>query len=130
MNTRNSKDVDPIFILILIGAGAIVVGIYKLGETLGLDFQTTLSVVGRTALALTVVGVCIWFGILHFSETWPLLIGTLYIAWWPAMNVWAAHPVLSFDSALYETVWWNAWYTRVGVLAACIALWLYLRSRD
>lgn len=133
MNTRNSNDVDPVFVLILIGAVAIVFGIYQLGEALWLDFQTMLSVIGRSVLAFTVAGVCIWFGreadSLNFSETWPLLLGLLYIAWRPAFNVWASHGRPAFMAYQYEEVWWNAWYTRAIILTGCGGLWFYLRHR-
>jgi hypothetical protein len=132
METRNSN-ADPVFFLIVVVVAAIAFGIYQLAGAMGLDFKTMFGVLLMSATVLAVAGACLYFGrdaeFLHISETWPLLLALEYMAWWPAMNIWAAGPLRSYMPDLYPAVWWNAWYTRAGVLALCIGVWLFLRRR-
>lgn len=132
METRNSN-ADPVFFLIVAVVVAVAFGIYQLGAVLGLDFKTMLGVLLLSATVVALAGGCLYFGrdaeFVHISETWPLLLALEYMAWWPAMNVWAAGPLSSYMPDLYPAVWWNSWYTRVGVLAVCIGAWFFLRHR-
>ncbi|WP_066338963.1 hypothetical protein [Azohydromonas lata] len=132
MNTRSSN-ADPVLFLIVAVVVAAAFGIYQLASTLGLDFKTMLGVLLLSATVVALAGLCVYFGrdaeFVHISETWPLLLALEYMAWWPAMNVWAAGPLSAYMPDFYPVVWWNAWYTRAGVLAVCIGAWFLLRHR-
>jgi hypothetical protein len=58
--------------------------------------------------------------IISFGTVWPILLATFWIVWWPPLDYWAAKEFSSFMRMEDKELWWNAWYTKWGVLAAIL----------
>lgn len=118
----------------IIGAG-IVVGIFSLlvwffADAVGLDFGTGLQVVlGMLAVLALACGA--WYSeieLIRFGNMWALYVSAIWVAWWPALDHWAAKQYPSFVSPENYAIWWSAWYTRWGVLIGFIATVYLIRN--
>ncbi|HDR9202753.1 TPA: hypothetical protein QDB48_004108 [Burkholderia vietnamiensis] len=121
----NRSDNDLAFLLIILIGGGIAFAVWKFSTACGLDIATGASVMMRLAIPIALgaaaLKFCDYYDMFSFGNVWPVLLGLVWFAWWPALDYWAAHAEGSFS--LYDesvTVWWNAWYTEFGVLAALV----------
>lgn len=132
MSNRNDNDLA---LLVIILGGVIVLAFVRwFSSTLGLDMSTGASVMWRLAIPIALGAAALKFfdeydNTFRFGNIWPVLLGLVWIAFWPALNYWAAHGESSFsltDEAV--TVWYNAWYTEFGVLAAIIGSGYFIKK--
>ena len=124
MNNRNGDD-WALFVVIL-GGGFVLFCVWWFSTTFGLDISTGGKVMGLLVIPIVLGAVSLkffdgYYDTLRFGNVWPILLGLVWCAWWPALDYWAAHS--GYRLSLYDedvTVWWNAWYTEFGVLAAIL----------
>lgn len=125
MSNRNDNDL-ALLLVILIGGG-IALAVWKFSTACGLDMNTGASVMLRLAIPIALGAGSLKFfddyDTFRFGNVWPVLLGLVWVAWWPALDYWAAHAELGYSLSLSDegvTVWYNAWYTEFGVLVALI----------
>lgn len=126
----NSKNDDAglYAALVILLFGAIAAGIWKFGQTFGLDFSTSVSVLGRLVVVGLLVAASMYFGAdaygagqyIGFSKVWPLLLAALWWCCWPALDYRASQFLPSFLPE--ATVWWDEWYTKWGVLVGIVGV--------
>jgi hypothetical protein len=123
MDKRDSGG-DPALIIITILAGSVMLGIWWFSTAVGLDFRTGISLVIELIFVAVLSGLSLRFGheieIISFGTVWPILLATFWIVWWPPLDYWAAKEFSSFMRMEDKELWWNAWYTKWGVLAAIL----------
>jgi hypothetical protein len=122
---RDSRADDSWIIFVLIGGAALVAFfVWQFSTTFGLDMSTGAAVFARLVGLAVLASVCFKFGedvpLLSLSVVWPVLLGLLWASWWPALNFWSSQDFPSFYQSEDAIVWWNAWYTKWGVLALLI----------
>jgi len=106
----NRNDGDWALFVVILGGGFVLFCVWWFSTTFGLDMSTG---------ALKFFDD--YYDTFRFGNVWPVLLGLVWCAWWPALDYWAAHA--GYRLSLYDedvTVWWNAWYTEFGVLVALI----------
>lgn len=124
MSNRNDNDLA--LLLVILGGGSILFCVWWFSTTFGLDMSTGGKVMGLLAIPIALGAASLkffddYYDMLRFGNVWPVLLGLVWLAWWPALDYWAAHA--GYRLSLYDedvTVWYNAWYTEFGVLAALI----------
>lgn len=132
----DSRD-DGVLALVVIGAvvGAIAWVVWSFSEALGLDMATGGRVFGLLVMAAGFLAIAWWtsgFGLLGFRGSWPIALGLVWMAFWPALTVWGALTP-AFMGVEPEVAWWAAWYTKGVVLVLLVGggWWLnsYLEDR-
>jgi hypothetical protein len=124
-NRNNGDDGTLVLLAIIVIGGGLAFAVWQFSTLFGLDMSTGASVMGRL-VGVAVLATLSWkFGddvdVIHLGNVWPILLGMVWIAWWPALDYWAAHTEPRFSLSDEDvTLWWNAWYTEFGVLAAII----------
>jgi hypothetical protein len=126
IHMRNRNDNDLALLFMILGGGFILFCVWWFSTALALDMSTGGKVMGLLAIpiALGIASLKYFDGdydVLRFGNVWPVLLGLVSIAFWPALDYWAAH--IGFRPALYDedvTVWWNAWYTELGALVVFV----------
>lgn len=100
--------------------GVLAFTAWKISTTFGLDITTGWAVLVRLLgfIALTVL--C-WklgqeFEPLQLGNIWPILLGVLWFCGWPALDYWASQQGPAFFSQEEVSIWWDAWYAKVGGL--------------
>ncbi|WCM90552.1 hypothetical protein [Acidovorax sp. NCPPB 3576] len=87
----------------------------------GLDMATAIRVTGYTFVVTLLAGFVIHCfdtdSILGIGNTWPLFLGLMACAWFPAINHWAYGAVPDFVPRELFSVWWAEWYTKLGAFA-------------
>lgn len=124
MSNRNDNDLA--LLLIIGGGGFILFCVWWFSTTFGLDMSTGGKVMGLLVIPIALGAASLYFfggyyDMLRFGNVWPILLGLVWAAWWPALDYWASHA--GYRLSLYDedvTVWYNAWYTELGGLAALI----------
>jgi len=124
MSNRNGD--DWVVFAAILGGGFVLFCVWWFSTIFGLDMGTSAKVMGLLAIPIVLGVVSLkffdgYYDMLRFGNVWPVLLGLVWVAWWPALDYWAAHS--GYSLSLYDedvTVWWNAWYTEIGVLAAII----------
>lgn len=114
------------FVAIILAAVFFYV-LWLFAKAFGLDIKTSFSVIGRHVVFIILVVAAYYssdFGldIFRIGNAWPILLGILWTCWWPALDYWAIKDVPSFVDAEIISVWWDAWYTKWGVLASIVGL--------
>lgn len=114
---------------LIVGIAVIMTLIFwKLSKTLGLPFDTLMTVVWSIIGVLIMAFVLLKFGLLR--SWWPCILGAIYICLWPAINHWA----LVMPGFSDEIVWWGSWYAKLVVLILIIgggyALYYWINSRS
>lgn len=106
--------------------GAIALGAYvvwQFSELARLDMNTGAAVLSGFLVVSLATAFCWKFGddfpVLRLGNVWPVLLGALWMCWWPALDFWAtkAYPDFYRPSSV---VWWSAWYTKLGGLLLLI----------
>ena len=122
--SRNNNDDDWIFWAIAFAIGLLALLIWQFSEFFGLDFSTGSKVFFQLFLFVLGLGAVIKFGSpygpVNFGNTWPIFLGWFWVCWWPALAYWAGKEIPSFLDPDTTKVWWNAWYTRWGVLSLLV----------
>ncbi|BBQ03607.1 hypothetical protein BSFA1_87350 (plasmid) [Burkholderia sp. SFA1] len=122
----NRHDNDLLLFLMILGGGFFLLCVWWFSTALGLDISTGGKVMALLAIPITLGIASLKFfdgdyNMLRFGSVWPVLLGLVWMAFWPALDYWAAHG--GYRPSLYDeavTTWYNAWYTEIGVLAAFI----------
>lgn len=140
MNYHRSDAGNTIFVGMLIATGFFLFLIWKFSGLFGLDFHTGLAVFLRLLVWTLLLAASWWFGDVQDIEqvrlgnTWPILLATFSVCWWPALKYWSMpfHMPTNFFGeqdfrleGLYphsDPVWWATWYTRYGVFFGCLGL--------
>lgn len=96
----DSRD-DGVLALVVIGAvvGAIAWVVWSFSEALGLDMATGGRVFGLLVMAAGFLAIAWWtsgFGLLGFRGSWPIGLGLVWMAFWPALTVWGRCPLHSW----------------------------------
>ena len=129
---------DNSWVPVAIGGVAAFVAflIWQFSYLLNLDFGTG-SKVFFGMLGVTALFAASWWfghdnGIIGLWNIWWILLGLVWCCWWPALNYWGATRTgigplqgLSYDQSsegFAETVWWAAWYTKLGILAVILGI--------
>lgn len=87
----------------------------------GLDLATAVRVTGYTFAVTLCAGFFIFLfdrdSVFGIRNTWPLFLGLMACAWFPAIDHWAYGN--SPDSTHRElfSLWWAEWYTKLGAFA-------------
>ncbi len=130
-DNERENSVGPIIILVIFVAGLILVA---LADLFHVNVPTIMKmIVGSTTLGLVVFfmhrnGVALRFIV-------AVALAGLWACMWPAINYWelqqAAHPFLWGESLELSapSIWWAAWYSKLGGLLALGALGYALGSR-
>jgi hypothetical protein len=133
MNLDNEKgvrvskvDSEDSWILFVIGVALAAFVAWKFSAHLGLDKATGGLVLARLAVLVVVTGLC-WkladdFPPLGLRAVWPLLLSLLWLCWWPALDFWALEDMPLFLIHEEMLPWWDAWYTKWGVLVSVAGL--------
>lgn len=124
--SNNNDDGSFYALMAFLIFGGIAFVIWKFGQTFGLDFATSASVLGRLVVVGIAVVAALYFGsdsygigeYIGFSKIWPLLLGAFWWCGWPALDYKAAQLVPSFLPD--ASVWWDEWYTKWGVLLGLV----------
>jgi len=123
------------FMLAVIGGAVllIVAMVWKFSEALGLDMATGGRVISGLVAAAGVLAIAWWnngFGLFNVKAIWPVSLGLIWMAFWPAMNVWGAvGPAWASNAGIdIELVWWAAWYTKGAVLVLIVGGGWWLNS--
>lgn len=117
---------DDSWILLVIGAivAAIAFVVWQFATFFGLDMSTGGAVFARLVALVVITGVSWKFGEafspIHLRNIWPILVALLWCCWWPALDFWASQQHPSFFNPEEVSVWWAAWYTKLGVLVVII----------
>ncbi|BCQ29992.1 hypothetical protein NK8_81830 (plasmid) [Caballeronia sp. NK8] len=124
MSNRNGNDL--VLLVVILGGGFILFCVWQFSNAFGLDMSTGSKVMALLAIPIA-LGITSFkffdgdYDMLRLGSVWPVLIGLVWVAFWPALDHWAAHG--GYRPSLYDedvTVWWNAWYTEFGALVALI----------
>ncbi|MFL9999238.1 hypothetical protein PQR34_45035 [Paraburkholderia sediminicola] len=124
-NRNNGDDGTLVLLAIIVIGGGIAFAVWQFSTLFGLDMSTGGSVMGRL-VGVAVLAILSWkfgddFDVVRLGNIWPILLGLAWASWWPGLDYWAAHAEPHFSLSDEDvTVWWNAWYTEFGVLAAFI----------
>jgi hypothetical protein len=118
---------NPLAVGVLAVAALCALGIWRFSQAFGLDMSTGFSVVVRLLAVAVAAGLALYasssysFDMFRLGNTWPILLAMLWVAWWPALDYWAAQEVPTF---LRDTtsVWWDAWYTKAGGIICIVGL--------
>lgn len=118
--------------LVVIGGGLLGLAwvVWSFSEALNLDMRTGGRVLGALILAAGFMVAAWWtsgFGLLGFRGSWPIGLGLVWMAFWPALTVWGALTP-AFMGIEPEVAWWAAWYTKAGVLVVLVAGGYWLSS--
>ncbi|KVQ69928.1 hypothetical protein [Burkholderia territorii] len=125
MSNRNNDDGIIPLVIILVGGG-IAYAVWQFSTLFGLDMSTGASVMGRL-VGVAILAVLAWkFGggsdLIGLGNIWPILLGLVWVSWWPALDYWATNSEPNFSLTDENmTVWFNAWYTELGVLIAFVS---------
>jgi hypothetical protein len=125
MSTQNRSDDSWILLVAILVFGGIAFAVWQFSTLFGLDMSTGASVMFRLMLVAALAAGSWKFGddvdLIRLGNVWPVLLGLVWVAWWPALDYWAAHAGYRLSLSDEDvTVWWNAWYTEFGVLVAII----------
>jgi hypothetical protein len=122
--SRNNAG-DGAGIVFLVCAGFVAFGAWQFSTALGVDFATGLSVFWR-CLVLTLTAVVAWWAgrelqVFSLGTIWPILLAMLTVCVWPAVDYHATQAFPTFYQSEDTTVWWDAWYTKLGCIVAALA---------
>lgn len=56
------------------------------------------------------------------GKTWPVLMGLLWMCWWPALDFWVGQNAASSPGHAQAVPWWATGYAKWGGLAGMVAL--------
>jgi hypothetical protein len=123
--SRNGNDDSWIAVAIVLVIAVCALAVWQFSTTFGLDMRTGASVLVGLVLLAVATGICWKFGDdfplpVDLATVWPILLGLLWVCWWPALDYWAAQQYPSFFQSDVVDVWWSAWYTKLGGLIALI----------
>lgn len=119
-SNRNDGPFLATVLLFMIGVSSV----WWFSDTFNLDMSTGAQVLGMHAILAVMAWVSWRFGeysLFSFSNAWPVLLGLLWMAWWPALNHWAVASYPAFYNPDDISVWWAAWYTKFAGLVLLIA---------
>ena len=120
-DNRNPNDGPFVATALLFMVG--LAGVWWFSDTFSLDMETGARVLGMHAV-LAVMAWITWqhseYALFNLSNAWPVLLGMLWMAWWPALNHWEIASFPSFYHPDDISVWWAAWYTKVTVLVLIV----------
>lgn len=139
MNSQERNRSELGGIILFIGA-AIVLGIYiavrNFSMTIGVPTDVGGSVLLRSGAAIVIAAIAGRF--FQFHRHWIgipvlMLLAGLSIAFWPALDIWAAEPGLTLSFAEDPEVtmkWWGSTATRIIVFAGLLggAFWLAVKD--
>ena len=107
--------------LLIVGGGVLggALVVWQFSQLFNLDFATSGAVLGRAVLTVMVWGLAFWLLRPPVSEVWPLVLASLWLCCWPALDYWS-DPAPSNDifKGFKEPAWYAMWYTKWGVLGA------------
>jgi len=119
MSNQNDSDAIAILFIVIVAVAAGL--IWKFSQAFNLDFETASTVIMR--LVGTLVVIFFVSRVMPFSMIYPLALGALWVAFFPALDYWAASDYTSFGFGRYgELPWWAEWYTKAGVLISLVGL--------
>jgi hypothetical protein len=133
----NNKPVDPVGVIAIVVIIVIGLAVLALRDLLGVDWRTSLEIVARLALPLIAAGAMIVWAYfeggadglaLRIGNTWPVLAGASWWAFFPALDYHASLHVPAFASDSFPAPWWDAWYTQLLSLIAIIGAGYWARS--
>lgn len=117
-------------VIIAAAVGAVAWVVWSFSEALGLDMATWGRVFAGLVLAAGFMAAAWWtsgFGILGFRGSWPIGLGFVWMAFWPALNVWGALTP-AFMGIDPELAWWAAWYSKGLALMVLVGGGWWLNS--
>lgn len=136
MNRENDQgQLVPIAAALLIGVPLLLV--YLWSRSLGADFTTLLSAIGKTVL-VAMTALAFWY---VARLAWTALSGCLalsWLCWWPVLDSVARGGVVPDAETLpfklmYPQHWWNTSEFRYGffiaLAAATVFVWRWERAR-
>ncbi len=128
---RNEQD-DAVMFGVVVVVAVIGFLLWTFSDLLGLDVATgTQLLLSLIVVAVVFIALTWWLNIFEAADVAPAALAGVWFCCWPAMTYWAAALVPPFArSGADPTVWWNAWYTKWGVLAAILAVGYGWRSRQ
>ncbi|CAM2158275.1 putative Lipoprotein (plasmid) [Pararobbsia alpina] len=122
MNQRN-EDHSLVGIVIVAIAVCVVGVVWWVADVTGVDMSTAGKFLTGVLLACAILGASLWWGwnneIIHISNVWPIVLAVTWISLWCVLDYHARSSGIGAFTQLRDddpTVWWNAWYTKVGVL--------------
>lgn len=136
-----NEDSGNIVGAILVGIAAVLIlgyiAVRKFSMSIGVPTEVGGDVLLRSAVAIVFTGfVGGWLLQAHPRRiviTMLVLLASLWCAFWPALDVWAAETSYSLSFADDPEVtmkWWGSTLARLGVLAAIAgaAAWLFVKN--
>lgn len=106
---------------VVMGLVAIACLVIFASKWLGINLDTSLRLVARLLVMTCLTGLILYISLSHSSSwsmfalgnTWPLLLGGYWVCFWPVLEYKASMDATAF---IEGGIWWNAWYTKWGVL--------------
>lgn len=119
--------------LALLGILVFVIISWQFKELLGLRSpEASMQIILNYIILFILIGVSVFFGgdLAGPGRLWPVFLAIGWACFWPALNDWADQSYPTFLGEAYAP-WWNAWYTKLGILAGIIALgYTFKKWRD
>lgn len=130
---KPDRDDGPLALAIVFTA-LFLGAVWMFSQFFGFDAPTSFSVVSRLLLLAGATFGCWYVGddapFLHLRKSWPLLVASFAVCWWPALDVWANHQYPRLWATDQVELWWNAWYTKLGVVLAGLIGYVVNLRRD
>lgn len=126
MTTRSDNSLSG---MIIVGLSLFFVYlVWQFSKILGLDMATGFKVIVGLVMFSILLGISLYcsnsysWELFSLKNTWPVLLGVLWMSFWPALDHWATKTVPPFFHTDDATVWWAAWYTKWGGLLGLVGL--------
>lgn len=127
---------DAVFGLILVFSAIVGVLIFKFSNAIGVDWETGLEIILKMAAILGVWAIYKYFSGYNPFTVWPLVLGGLCWAWFPAVDIWALQESSGSvfgDFQPYNReasiAWYGMWYAKGLVLALTVGGGYFVDSR-
>lgn len=114
--SSSSNDENAFVIIAVIILGLLAIGVWKFSSAIGVNFETSLSVLLRTGGVLAICIALLKFDVLSLGQVFPALIGGLAWAFFPALDYWSAQAAgeVQFGFSLGEPMWYARWYSKAA----------------
>lgn len=110
--------------------------IFNFSNTIGVDWKTGLEIILKMAAILVGWSIYKYFSGYDSYTVWPLVLGGLCWAWFPAVDVWALQESSETIFLEFQTynqgesiAWYGKWYTKGLVLALTVGGGYFLDSK-
>lgn len=122
----NKIDGEDNWILFVIGAAFAVFVACKFSGYFGLSREVAGSVFSWIAVLIVLgrlsMAVKGDFPRLRPENTWPILMGLIWVCWWPAMDYRVAHSMAQSGGLAQDFPWWVTRYAKWGGLVGIVTL--------